>query len=236
MDGLQETLMQSLLSAKNEIDWFAALSNAANKLDFEFCAYGIRTPLPISKPKVLMLSNYSQVWEQHYSQKKYLTIDPTVLHGMRSVMPLVWKDNLFATCRPFWEEARAHGLQAGWTQSCHDANGVGGLLTLARSHDDLSPKELSASSLMMSWLGQIAHEGMSQFLLPRLMPEITIELSAREIEVLQWTAEGKTSADVSEILNIAERTVNFHINNAMAKLGVCNKTAAAIKAALLGLL
>ncbi|MEO6147894.1 MAG: LuxR family transcriptional regulator [Sulfuriferula sp.] len=236
MDGLQETLMQSLFSAKNEINWFAELSIAANKLGFDFCAYGIRTTLPISKPKVLMLNNYSQDWQQHYIHKNYLTIDPTVLHGMRSVMPLVWTDNIFSTCKPFWEEARFHGLQVGWAQSCHDAKGVGGLLSLARSHDELTPNELNANSLMMSWLTQVAHEGMSQRLLPRLMPEMAIELSVREIEVLQWTAEGKTSADVGEILNIAERTVNFHINNAMVKLDVCNKTAAAIKAAILGLL
>jgi LuxR family transcriptional regulator len=35
---------------------------------------------------------------------------------------------------------------------------------------------------------------------------------------------------------IAERTVNFHVNNAVTKLGASNKTAATIKAAMFGLL
>lgn len=88
----------------------------------------------------------------------------------------------------------------------------------------------------MSWLAQAAHEGMAQLLVSKLMPGAAVDLSAREIEVLRWTAEGKTSRDVGEIMHIAERTVNFHVNNALIKLGTANKTAAAIKAAMLGLL
>ncbi len=236
MDSWQETQIQSLLSADDEIELFAALSRVAAELGFEYCAYGLRMSLPVSNPKVFMLNNYPHDWQRRYVQENYLAVDPTVAHGSRSVMPLVWADKVFAKCRPFWEEARAHGLQVGWAQSCHDAKGVAGLLTLARSHDDLSPKELGDSSLKMSWLAQAAHEGMSRLLVSKLMPESTVELTAREIEVLRWTAEGKTSSEVSQIMHIAERTVNFHINNALFKLGATNKTAAAIKAAILGLL
>lgn len=236
MDSWQEALMHSLLNADTEADLFAVLSCATNELGFEYCAYGMRMPLPISNPKVFMLNNYSRDWQQRYAQEHYLAVDPTVAHGMRSVMPLVWTNEIFVTCRAFWEDARAHGLRIGWAQSCHDAKGVGGLLTLARSHDNLSPKELGDHSLKMSWLAQVVHEGMSRLLVPKLMPDAAVDLSAREIEALRWTADGKTSADVSEIMHITERTVNFHLNNAMAKLGTCNKTAAAIKAAILGLL
>lgn len=236
MDGWQETQIQSLLNAETEVDLFAVLSRAANELDFEYCSYGMRMPLPISRPKVFMLNNYPQDWQQRYTQENYLVVDPTVTHGTRSVIPFVWTDKAIASCRPFWEDAREHGLKVGWAQSCHDAKGVGGMLTLARSHDNLLPKELGDHSLKMSWLAQVAHEGMSRLLVSKLMPESVIDLSPREIEVLRWTAEGKTSGDVSDIIHIAERTVNFHINNTMAKLGTCNKTAAAIKAAMLGLL
>ncbi|MHB1574880.1 MAG: LuxR C-terminal-related transcriptional regulator [Acidithiobacillus ferrooxidans] len=38
------------------------------------------------------------------------------------------------------------------------------------------------------------------------------------------------------MLNITERTVNFHIGKAMAKLNAVNKTAAVLQAAMLGLL
>ena len=236
MDSWQDALLQSLLTADTEADLFAVLAITANELDFEYCAFGMQMPLPVSKPKVFMLNNYSETWQHRYQQKNYLTIDPTVAHGKRSVLPLCWTENVFATCRPFWEDARAHGLQAGWAQSCHDAKSIGGLLTLARSHDDLSHKELDKNSLKMSWLAQAAYENMARIIIPKLMPELPINLSSREIEVLRWTADGKTSGDISAIMPITERTVNFHLNNTMAKLGASNKTSATVKAAMLGLL
>jgi LuxR family transcriptional regulator, quorum-sensing system regulator SolR len=54
--------------------------------------------------------------------------------------------------------------------------------------------------------------------------------------MLLWTAEGKTSSEAATILSLSERTVNFHINNAIMKLRAANKTQAVVKAALLGLL
>lgn len=45
-------------------------------------------------------------------------------------------------------------------------------------------------------------------------------LSQREREVLKWLNRGKTSWDISMILNISERTVNYHVGNIMRKLGV----------------
>ncbi|TAK90835.1 MAG: LuxR family transcriptional regulator, partial [Aquabacterium sp.] len=67
-------------------------------------------------------------------------------------------------------------------------------------------------------------------------PEGAVTLSGRERSILQWTAEGKTSGEISDIMGIAERTVNFHITNVMTKLNCANKTAATVRAALLGLL
>jgi len=57
-----------------------------------------------------------------------------------------------------------------------------------------------------------------------------VKLNEREIETLTWVARGKTSAEIAEILSLAKRTVDFHIDNARMKLGVATRTQAAIKA------
>ncbi len=44
------------------------------------------------------------------------------------------------------------------------------------------------------------------------------QLTAREREVLQWLAKGKSSWDISMILHISERTVKFHVSNILHKL------------------
>lgn len=236
MKAWQEDQLQALLSIQDEYKLFEALVSIARGLGFDQCAYGLRMPFPFSRPKIMMFNNYPVAWQTRYREMNYLAIDPTVHHGMRSILPIVWSDDVFASARELWEDARSFGLHFGWAQSSHDANGVGGLLTLARSCEPLSEAELQDKELKMAWLTQVAHLGMSRCLTPKLMPEAAAQLSSREIEVLRWTAEGKTSSEISDILNISERTVNFHVSNAVTKLNAANKTAAAIRAAVLGFL
>ena len=52
------------------------------------------------------------------------------------------------------------------------------------------------------------------------------KLTIREVEVLKWLKEGKSSFEVSMILNISEKTVNFHCNNIMRKLDAVNRVQA----------
>lgn len=54
-----------------------------------------------------------------------------------------------------------------------------------------------------------------------------LQLTQREAEVLVWLAHGKPNRDISEILNISPRTVNKHLEQVFAKLGVENRAAAA---------
>ena len=61
-------------------------------------------------------------------------------------------------------------------------------------------------------------------------------LSDREKQCLGWAAAGKSSWDISVILNISEHTVNFHVKNAMKKLGTTRRTCAVVKAIGLGLI
>jgi LuxR family quorum-sensing system transcriptional regulator SolR len=236
MSAWQEAQLQALSAARNDEEITFVLMRAARDLGFDYWAYGIRAPVPLVRPRLYMVNNYPREWHNRYVRENYVTLDPTVAHARRSVMPLQWSEELFASCRSFWEEARAHGLCFGWAQACYNAKGVGGLLTLARSHDDLSRKELDENGARMSWLTYAAHEKLAPLALSKVAPEAVVSLSTREIDVLRWTAEGKTSADIALIVSISERTVNYHVNNALAKLDASNKTAATVKAAMLGLL
>ena len=50
------------------------------------------------------------------------------------------------------------------------------------------------------------------------------QLTAREIEVLTWTARGMTAQQTGKMLSIAKRTVDEHAQNAIRKLGALNRT------------
>ncbi len=56
-------------------------------------------------------------------------------------------------------------------------------------------------------------------------------LTTREGEVLSWLSKGKTNRDIAQILGLSPRTVDKHLEQIYAKLGVENRTAAAAIAA-----
>lgn len=53
-------------------------------------------------------------------------------------------------------------------------------------------------------------------------------LTEREIEVLQPLARGLTNAQIGEQLQISEATVRTHVSHVLAKLGMANRTQAAL--------
>jgi len=58
-------------------------------------------------------------------------------------------------------------------------------------------------------------------------------LTAREREVLEWVAAGKTNRDVAAIVGAKQRTIEKHLERIYEKLGVETRTAAAARAKLL---
>ena len=110
------------------------------------------------------------------------------------------------------------------------------MLVLARCADRILPSELEANEVKMRWLTNMAHVALSPRLFPELAGRPTSPLTPREVEILQWTADGKTAGEIGDILSLSDHTVTFHMGNAMRKLGSSTKTAAVVKAAMLGLL
>ncbi|MDK9721147.1 MAG: LuxR family transcriptional regulator [Rhodospirillales bacterium] len=59
-------------------------------------------------------------------------------------------------------------------------------------------------------------------------------LTARECEVLLWSAKGLESEEISERICLSLATVNFHVANAMKRLGAATRTQAVARAMLNG--
>jgi DNA-binding CsgD family transcriptional regulator len=53
-------------------------------------------------------------------------------------------------------------------------------------------------------------------------------LTRRELHCLRWCKEGKTNWEIGEILKISEKTTEFHLRNAMRKLGAGNRVTAVV--------
>ncbi|MBB1250395.1 MULTISPECIES: helix-turn-helix transcriptional regulator [unclassified Rhizobium] len=55
-------------------------------------------------------------------------------------------------------------------------------------------------------------------------------LTEREVEIVRWTAKGKTSAEIGMIMSLSDHTVNAYMNNAVKKLDCVNRTQLVAKA------
>lgn len=207
------------------------------RLGFDHAAYGSVRRIPLSRQKLFIINNYAESWKRTYASHGYLDVDPYVARCLKSPQPVTW-DPALKACNPaFWEEAAAHGLTEGWGQSLLSGD-TQGLMTFARSGEAISLAELRTKQAELCWLSHITHVGMCRLQRQEAgcLVAQNIELSLRETEILKWTADGKSAHEISMILGISTRTVNFHIDHCLTKLDCQNKIAAVVKATLLGLL
>jgi two-component system, NarL family, nitrate/nitrite response regulator NarL len=56
----------------------------------------------------------------------------------------------------------------------------------------------------------------------------TFTLSPRETEVLKMTSEGLTNVQIAGRMNVTVHAVKFHLSSVYKKLGVSNRTEAAV--------
>ncbi|WP_183190078.1 response regulator [Ancylobacter tetraedralis] len=86
--------------------------------------------------------------------------------------------------------------------------------------------------LRLSYVGQIGPEELllriveDEGVPPEQVLRAKLNLTVREAEVLMWLARGKANRDIGEILGLSPRTVNKHLEQIYAKIGVENRAAA----------
>lgn len=103
-----------------------------------------------------------------------------------------------------------------------------GIRAAARGESALEP------SVAAKVLRQFVH--LQQKQQRRAVQPLPEPLSARELQVLEQLANGKSNKEIASNLNIAEGTVKNHMSQVLAKLGALDRTQAALRARELGLL
>src|SRR5207237_10449961 len=72
---------------------------------------------------------------------------------------------------------------------------------------------------------------------PAMYSKVLVEpLSDRELEILRLIADGASNREIAGTLFLAEGTVKNHVTNILGKLGVRDRTQAALKARDTGLI
>ncbi|WP_279464225.1 LuxR family transcriptional regulator [Aeromonas dhakensis] len=198
------------------------LRELSGRMGFDYFRLALIFPSTIQRPDVIIFNGCPQAWVDTYTGSGFFAIDPIVKCAMTRSTPILWADvvNDDERCneqgREVMQLASEYGIRDGITLPWHGANGHVGLLSFITSTPRTSQQWLSAVPFI-SWLSMHIFEAVARVCLAGQSPHDA--LSLRELEVCRWAAEGKQVSDIAQILGITPRTVTFHLNNVVNKLG-----------------
>jgi DNA-binding CsgD family transcriptional regulator len=233
-------LFKSLHTARDETALCAAANKISLELGFKHFFHGMRLAASLAETSNFSLNGYPQAWLDHYSIHKYHRIDPLVDHCSRKIVPVAWDERFFVkpSAARLYEEGREFGINCGVTIPLHSPGVEVAMLTLV-FHDQ---QEITNDDRFIALgKGQLfachLHEAIKKMALVQKHAGLSVKpLTEREKQCLLWAAEGKTSWEISQILNITERTVVFHMANAAEKVGAVNRRQAVARAITMGLI
>ncbi len=234
------SLFESLLHCGTVEELHTNTIGIAHEMGFEHFLYGVQVNTSLTRPYRFILSCYPENWRKHYDEEGYANIDPTVSHCAKTSIPVIWRNEIFKGRKEarVRSEARDCGLVSGASFSVHGSRGEAAMLSLSTSRDSREAQDdivamMGKAQLLTCYL----HEAVQRIVLSKgPIPLKKINLTEREKECLLWAAEGKTGWEIANIIKISERTVTFHLQNAIQKLGVVNRQQAISRALSMGLI
>ncbi|WP_419912860.1 helix-turn-helix transcriptional regulator [Hoeflea sp.] len=194
--------------------------------------YGIRHQCYINlslaggKQNVLdVMHSFPEDFVNIYKTKLYIG-DPIMHAALIGIKPVDWQErrrNAPAAEKVFTVAAEFGISDTGMTIPLLCRGNQAAMFSI---NVDMSPEEWSRYrkevigelQVLATYLHSARQEGAQE--------SILADLTARESEVLTWTAAGKSYWEISMILGISERTVRFFMTNARQKLGVVTNSQA----------
>lgn len=232
---LLEIINESLSCAKEE-DFRKLMKKINVLIPYDFAVSGIGkfdNNSNINSYDIVNIS-YPVEWLTLYTAKGYHQIDPIVKMNSVGLKLQYWEDTykIISFPRHFLSQARDFELEKGYTHGVRSSiKREESLFSFAGNSVEHHPR----TEIILNHLVSHLHETLTRILDSRPKKQNMV-ISLREKEVLDWVKQGKTSWDISNILHIAERTVNFHIKNILEKLDVVNRIQAVAVAIQYGLI
>jgi DNA-binding CsgD family transcriptional regulator len=217
-------------------------------IGYKFFAYHIIQAPDIeggSKRQASGISNYPTAWSEHYISSGYVNEDPVVQHVYQTRTPFIWQeqinpDTLSRGQKKLFVDAADLGVRNGLTIPLLPRIGETASLSLVPDKGYESSGAMRRSLNAVHILAEFFHARASRVVLEEQLGHTSRRrksfLSKREHEALTWVARGKSSWDISHILNISEKSVEFYIDSVKKKLQASNRTQAVVKAIMLGLI
>lgn len=240
MGLLLERHYEEVSNATDEAALLKALVNWAAELDFgQVSTVVMRGELGSPGFWGKSVGNPPPGYEEISTNHDFFNRDPLMRRLKAGCLPLAYDQRFYveAGCGDLWEMVAPYGFRTGLALGMR----LGGeQLFLGIDRDAVLPSSEIKRMRMMADLQLLAvhaQQAMGRlFRPPEAANEPLPRLTPREREALRWTADGHVAHIAGELMGLSARGVNFHIQNAMRKLGVRSKEAAVLKCVQGGLL
>lgn len=206
----------------------------------EYYLFGICRATSLSQPQITTISNYPEEWFKLYFDENMQKHDPVVKYCFENTAPVRWdklvqmEEYISPVGVQIMARAAKCGLVNGISIPLKAPNGEVAIFSVSTCNSANIDERLLFALTHAQAFSVMLFEHCS-----RLIAESSTEkgqrLTAREIECMFWACEGKTTWEISKIINVTERTIIFHLSSATKKLGAANRQHAVAKAIIMGL-
>jgi LuxR family quorum sensing-dependent transcriptional regulator len=184
---------------------------------------------PLRLEPYILLNGWPKGWSEHYSKSDYYKFDPVAAWCRKSIDPFEWSEvpyprGMNSRAEEVMNVARDFGMIEGFLVPIVRSSGFHACVTMAGRSVDLDP----SAKRVVHVISMFAHARISA--LGGNKAHGPVALTSTEREILSWTAAGKSSWEIAQILNIAKSTVDTLANRAAKKLDAVNRTQAVVNA------
>ena len=230
---------QSVLEAKNHDQFRSVVIRFAQRLGFDKVSAMVAVDRLGGEPEFVAVHNAPTGYLQTFENLSLSKRDPIAQHCKRNTVPIMWGQQTYvdANSAALWEQLAHFGYCNGIAMALHLPEGRHFMLGVER--DQALPKDGRELTRIVADLQLFAVHAQDTALRVLVSEAARPELPAltpRELEVLRWTMDCKTTSAISTILGIGDRTTVWHLQNAMVKLKCNSKHVAVVRALRLGLL
>lgn len=231
---------EKINSAQSEAELKVVCEQFCEAANFEYYIYAVCSVTSLSAPQIHCLSNYPESWFNRYFSDELQKHDPVVKYCFDNISPICW-DQLMTMEKyidpigvELMQSAAEFGLVNGMSIPIKSPSSEVAIFSLATKN---------SKGVQQRLLDVLPHAQMFSLQLFEVYSRINQEvraanaykLTSRELECLFWACEGKTTWEISKIVDVTERTIVFHLSSATKKLGAVNRQHAVAKAIISGL-
>lgn len=219
------------------------LMSFANKLGFGLVnALLVENEIESVGLRIGSIGNTPDEFRASHADLKAIRLDPVLRRLMGPTPPFAYDQQFYveAGAGHLWEEQAPYGYKFGLAaslpvgQSTRVLVGVDGPDALPDDEEVLT-RHMADLQLM------VVHAHVASLTLLKTRPVAAAplglpELSTREMQVLTWAAQGKSTTDTAAILGLSTSTVKKYMQSVLEKFGVSSKIQAVAMATAMGML